>query len=57
MQIPEDIEEYFDVGQDAYHWLQQIYGTPLACGNSPRLQNYGSVQTRQGRLLAFPNVL
>lgn len=57
MQIPEGIEEDFEVGQDAYHWLEQIYGTALGCGNGPRLQNYGSVQTRQGRLLAFPNVL
>ncbi|EUC33067.1 hypothetical protein COCCADRAFT_97087 [Bipolaris zeicola 26-R-13] len=56
MQIPEGIEEDFEVGQDAYHWLEQIYGTALGCGNGPRLQNYGSVQTRQGRLLAFPNV-
>ncbi|CAO2652066.1 Nn.00g003490.m01.CDS01 [Neocucurbitaria sp. VM-36] len=46
----------YDVGQDAYHWMEQIYGTSLGVGNSPCLQNYGSVETRQGRLLAFPNV-
>jgi hypothetical protein len=46
----------YDVGQDAYHWMESVYGTSLGCGNSPCLQNYGSVQTRQGRLLAFPNV-
>ncbi|KAJ5023644.1 hypothetical protein J3E73DRAFT_332574 [Bipolaris maydis] len=60
MQVPEDIERWpeFDVEQDSDHWLEQIYGTILGCANGgPRLQNYASVQTRQGRLLAFPNVL
>lgn len=48
----------FDVGQDAFHWLQQVYGTRLGGGDGSHcLQNYGSVDTRQGRLLAFPNVL
>ncbi|KAJ5058413.1 hypothetical protein J3E72DRAFT_222606 [Bipolaris maydis] len=59
MQVPEDIERWpeFDVEQDSDHWLEQIYGTILGCANGgPRLQNYASVQTRQGRLLAFPNV-
>ncbi|KAF2677947.1 hypothetical protein K458DRAFT_446684 [Lentithecium fluviatile CBS 122367] len=46
----------FDVGQDAYHWLERVYGTGLGVGTSPCIQNYGSVETRQGRLLAFPNV-
>jgi hypothetical protein len=46
----------YDVGQDAYHWLEAVYGTSLGGSNSPCLQNYGNVQTRQGRLLAFPNV-
>jgi hypothetical protein len=44
------------VGQYAYQWLEAVYGTSLGSGNSPCLQNYGNVQTRQGRLLAFPNV-
>ncbi|KAH7355962.1 hypothetical protein BKA66DRAFT_574864 [Pyrenochaeta sp. MPI-SDFR-AT-0127] len=48
-------EKGYSVGQDSYHWMEQIYGTSLG-GNSPCLQNYGSVDTRQGRLLAFPNV-
>jgi hypothetical protein len=52
-----DDEEGFNVGQDAYHWMEHVYGTGFGCGNSPCLQNYGNVQTRQGRLLAFPNVL
>jgi hypothetical protein len=47
----------FDVGQDQYHWLESAYGTNFGCGNSPCLQNYGSVETKEKRLLAFPNVL
>ena len=46
-----------DVGQDEYHWMQAVYGANFGSGNgSPCLQNYGSVETKQGRLLAFPNV-
>lgn len=40
-----------------YSWLERVYGTKLDMGQSPCLQNYGSVETRQDRLLAFPNVL
>jgi hypothetical protein len=47
----------YDVGQSAFHWMEQLYGTALGESKSPCLQNYGSVETRQGRLLAFPNVL
>jgi hypothetical protein len=50
-------EEGFQVGQQAYTWLEQIYGTELGGGSSPCLQNYGMVVTRKGRLLAFPNDL
>ncbi|KAL6711466.1 hypothetical protein ACN47E_004400 [Coniothyrium glycines] len=46
----------YDVGQDCYHWMEQFYGTGFGCGNSPCLQNYGSVETKEGRLLTFPNV-
>ena len=49
------IEEAFRVGQDSYKWLEAIYGTGLY--ESPCLQNYGKVETMEGRLLAFPNVL
>ncbi|KAI4688005.1 uncharacterized protein J4E84_004933 [Alternaria hordeiaustralica] len=34
-------DEPYNVGQCAYNWMEQ---------------NYGSVQTREGRLLAFPNI-
>ncbi|KFY31568.1 hypothetical protein V493_00997 [Pseudogymnoascus sp. VKM F-4281 (FW-2241)] len=46
-------------GQDEYHWLERVYGTQLTNtrdGSGTCLQHYGSVETRQGRLLAFPNV-
>lgn len=43
-------------GQDAYNWLERVYGTALGSSGAC-LQYYGSTETRQGRLLAFPNVL
>lgn len=50
-------EDTYAVGQDAYTWMESVFGTTLGGGGSPCLQNYGTMQTRQGRLLAFPNVL
>jgi hypothetical protein len=47
----------YAVSQDCYHWMERVYGTTLGGGSTPCLQNYGSVKTREGRLLAFPNVL
>jgi len=50
----------FNVGQDEYHWLERIYGTSLGPSGGVAdscIQNYGSIETKQGRLLAFPNVL
>lgn len=41
-------------------YYEQIYGTSLRgemTENSPAIQNLGNVETRQGRLLVFPNVL
>ncbi|KAM0426062.1 hypothetical protein ACHAPT_008693 [Fusarium lateritium] len=58
-------QEDWSVGQDNYSWMEQVYGTRLGGGSSGAydnrmsnscLQNYGNVETRQGRLLAFPNV-
>lgn len=46
----------YRVGQDSYKWLEAVYGTDLGHG-APCLQNYGSIETLEGRLLAFPNVL
>ncbi|EKJ69289.1 hypothetical protein FPSE_10542 [Fusarium pseudograminearum CS3096] len=47
-----DLQE--KVGQDSYSWLEQVYGTDLNGGSC--LQQYGRVETKEGRLLAFPNV-
>ncbi|KAM0319687.1 hypothetical protein ACHAPQ_010226 [Fusarium lateritium] len=54
MQTDEDQEQYWSVGQDAFGWMERVYGTPLR--DADCLQQYGSVETKQGRLLAFPNV-
>lgn len=53
----DDKETGFSVGQDAYDWMESIYGTEFGCDGGPCLQNYGTIQTKEGRLLAFPNVL
>lgn len=51
-------DERYNVGQDSYHWMESNYGTHFSPGScSPCLQNYGSVETKERRLLAFPNVL
>jgi len=55
MQTDSYMKEDYVVGQQAYTWLEQIWGTEL--GDGVCLQNYGSIETHQGRLLAFPNVL
>ncbi|KAK4188160.1 hypothetical protein QBC35DRAFT_473900 [Podospora australis] len=53
----EDEDDRFRVSQNGYHWMESVYGATFGSGNgSPCLQNYGSVLTPQGRLLAFPNV-
>ncbi|KAJ4135298.1 hypothetical protein NW768_004922 [Fusarium equiseti] len=48
----DDIQD--KVGQDSFSWMEQVYGTELRGGAC--LQQYGSVETKEGRLLAFPNV-
>lgn len=58
MQTSAYMNDEYSVGQDAFHWLEQVHGTGLqGGGGSPCLQNYGSVETKKGRMLAFPNVL
>ncbi|KAH8898840.1 hypothetical protein GQ53DRAFT_791060 [Thozetella sp. PMI_491] len=45
-------------GQDQYNWLERVHGTALGPAGGVTnscLQNYGSVETRQGRMLVFPN--
>jgi hypothetical protein len=56
----DDLEDFeMSIGQDMYHVYERIWGTELGVGGSSNeaLQSYGSVETREGRLLAFPNVL
>ncbi|WZH49633.1 hypothetical protein QYS62_010836 [Fusarium acuminatum] len=53
MQTEEDPSDW-NIGQDAFRWMERVYGTKLRGADC--LQQYGSVGTRQGRLLAFPNV-
>lgn len=58
MPTSEDQYDNFEIGQDAYHWMESAYGTSLGGGSGGScLQNYGTVNTPQGRVLAFPNVL
>ncbi|KAL2260094.1 hypothetical protein VTK26DRAFT_6015 [Humicola hyalothermophila] len=45
------------VGQARYTAYEHLYGTRLEGGvDAANVQTYGSVETREGRLLAFPNV-
>ena len=60
MQTSYYLNDDFDVGQDSYHYLERVYGTSLGPSSGVTdscLQNYGSVETKERRLLAFPNVL
>lgn len=45
----------YNVGQDNYSWMEAAFGASLSGGEC--LQNFGTIETRPGRLLAFPNVL
>ena len=48
----------YAVGQDPYGYLERVYGTEVGGSSSgPCLQNCGSVETKDGRLSAFPNVV
>ena len=54
------VSDKIQTGQDEYNWLERVFGVSL--GNSGGLpdaclQTFGDVKTRQGRVLAFPNVL
>ncbi|KAK4239579.1 hypothetical protein C8A03DRAFT_14026 [Achaetomium macrosporum] len=54
----EELEDLqMSIGQDMYHAYERIWGTGLGwASNNEAIQHYGSVETREGRLLAFPNV-
>jgi hypothetical protein len=45
------------VDQNSFSWMEQVFGVLLGpMSGGACLQNYGRVETREGRLLAFPNV-
>ncbi len=50
---------YTNAGPNSCSWLETLFGTKLrfSLNEAARLQNYGTVETCEGRLLAFPNVL
>ncbi|KAI1355991.1 hypothetical protein F5Y01DRAFT_268212 [Xylaria sp. FL0043] len=50
-------EGEYQVGQYQYSWLEKVFGTRFGgVHHGACLQNYGNVETPEGRLLAFPNV-
>ncbi|KAH7068434.1 hypothetical protein BKA63DRAFT_536755 [Paraphoma chrysanthemicola] len=58
MQTPRDLHSggvYYEIQQGNYRWMEAVFGTNFGNRNSPCLQNYGSVNTPEGRLLAFSN--
>ncbi|KAF2746622.1 hypothetical protein M011DRAFT_526736 [Sporormia fimetaria CBS 119925] len=48
-------DPHYQVQQGSFRWLERIYGTSLE-DFGPCLENYGTVKTCEGRLLAFPYV-
>ncbi|KAF4470972.1 hypothetical protein FALBO_2113 [Fusarium albosuccineum] len=59
MQTTPYFNDDVSAGQDEYNYLERVYGTSLGPANGSAgscIQNFGDVETRQGRLLAFPNV-
>ncbi|KAG9256854.1 uncharacterized protein F5Z01DRAFT_672086 [Emericellopsis atlantica] len=53
------ISDDMQAGQDSYHWLELVHGASLGASRGLAgscLQTYGEIETRQGRVLAFPNV-
>lgn len=53
----EQDELSYRTGQDMWGVYEHFYGTRLRDSDSESVQPYGDVETREGRLLAFPNVL
>jgi len=56
MQTDSSLSSSINTEQDGYRWMESIYGTQFG-NDGACLQNYGSVETKARRLLAFPNVL
>ncbi|KAF4975745.1 hypothetical protein FZEAL_7522 [Fusarium zealandicum] len=56
MQIT-NIPDGWDVSRGSFNWMERVYGTVLGLGaGSPCIQSYGNIETKEGRLLAFPDV-
>lgn len=57
MQVDDTMIEHanWNRGQSVHDWMTMSYGTDFMCGSC--LQNYGSAEMRQGRVLGFSNVL
>lgn len=56
-QTDPDLDGAQDISEDAFSWMESIYGVKFGSGRgSSCLQTYGSVITREGRLMAFPNI-
>jgi hypothetical protein len=52
----EQDELSYQSGQNMWGVYEYIYGTRLRDTDADAVQPYGNVETREGRLLAFPNV-
>lgn len=50
-------DRYRTVTYNTCTWLERTHGSNLGDNIASSLQIYGTVQTHEGRLLAFPNVL
>lgn len=59
MLTPSDIgfDGKYAVGQQSFSWMEAVFGTELSGNQDACLQNYGKIETKQGRLLAFPNTM
>jgi len=53
MVYPDDLED-ISYEQEDHAWLWNIYGFK---NNDPGVQDSGSVVTREGRLVMFPNII
>jgi hypothetical protein len=59
MRTPDELNQHdqYSVGQDSFHWMEAVFGARMGGNSGECLQNYGTVRTPEGRLLAFPNLL
>jgi len=50
---PDDLEDV-SYGQDEHAWMWNVFGVK---NEGPAVQDSGSVSTREGRLVTFPNII